>query len=157
MSPTRTYAPSRVRWTWTRFVVALALAASATHFGIAIVDWIQLLHFELADSTVEWTSELWVDSLAPVAQCALFAAISICALVESVLRYRRTLVWFAILCLGAAGAFFVDLRFSRFQISVDVATKEYWEQGGAAHYYCTWWWYNDRWVKKHLERWQSRT
>jgi hypothetical protein len=53
-----------------------------------------------------------------------------------------------LLALVASVAFFwTDIHFRRYQISVDVATKEYWDSGGYEHHYFTWWWYNDRWFR----------
>lgn len=63
------------------------------------------------------------------------------------------LVWLAGILrnLHMRGAFLPSLRAAapvqRYQISVDIATKEYWDRGGRAHEYVTWWWYNDRWFR----------
>jgi hypothetical protein len=54
-----------------------------------------------------------------------------------------------LLTLIAALAFlWGDVHFRRYQISVGVATKEYWERGGRKHEYFTWWWLNDRWFDR---------
>jgi hypothetical protein len=52
----------------------------------------------------------------------------------------------AIIAVISACFFFgVDTYFGRYQYSVDIATVEYWDGGGAEHVYYTWWWFNDRW------------
>ncbi len=75
--------------------------------------------------------------------CGLAAAVFIFAL-----RLRKIARRGAIVLLSASIVFFwLDVHFQRYQISVDIATKEYWDGGGKEHHYFTWWWYNDRWLR----------
>jgi hypothetical protein len=75
--------------------------------------------------------------------CAASAVLLVLALQgRTIARYGAPLLLFASIAL-----FWVDVHFERYDISVDIATKEYWDGGGWEHYYTTWWWYNDRWFR----------
>ena len=52
-----------------------------------------------------------------------------------------------VLLIASLAFFWTDVHFQRYQISVNVAAKEYWDGGGKKHLYFTWWWYNDRWFR----------
>jgi hypothetical protein len=56
-----------------------------------------------------------------------------------------------IILIGSGVFFGVDVWFQRCQKTVDIATTEYWDSGGASQVYFTWWWYNDQSFKR-LER-----
>lgn len=89
-------------------------------------------------------SDLFLPFLLRSAPAFLLCAASGVLLVLA-LRGRKIARYGVLLLLFASIAlFWVDVHFERYEVSVDIATKEYWDGGGWEHYYTTWWWYNDR-------------
>lgn len=89
----------------------------------------------------------FLPSLIQSAPAFLLCGLS-AVLLALALHSRKVARWGALLLLSASiMLFLVDVHFQRYQISVDIATKEYWDNGGFEHHYFTWWWYNDRWFR----------
>lgn len=132
---------TRLRWFGWPTILAGALLA---HFAISTAVWILWFGGMLANPDMR---DAFLPSLPEAAPafvlCALCAALFVLALRGRALA-RRGAVFAAV---ASAAFFWTDVSFQRYQISVDIATKEYWDGGGKAHAYFTWWWYNDRWFR----------
>ena len=78
--------------------------------------------------------------------CGLFV-LALLTLRATWTRSRRAVALLSLLVSISVLSFCYDVSHDRWEISVDIATTEYWESGGRAHFYATWWWYNDRLVQ----------
>ena len=136
----------RKRWTVARMISAILFFAFMVHYSAGTNAWFQWIWAErvymrsLAD-----LGDFWDTLFAPAFQCVLLLVAAFIGLFETLCAFRRACVWLGILVLGSISAFAIDATFVRYQYSVDVATKEYWDGGSFCHVYYTWWWYNDRW------------
>lgn len=125
---------------------ALFAAIPLIHFAISVCIWL------LWSSAYLWNSLLRPRFFEDIGRGYTYYAPAFCLLALSIAAYvlalkRRRAAWRLLLIVTlSAGAFFwTDVHFERYQVSIDVATQEYWDSGGHAHLYFTWWWYNDRW------------
>ena len=133
--------PTRLRWFGWPTLLSAALLA---HFLISVGTW--LLWFVGILRNPDMRDE-FVPSLLPSAPAFVLCGLSAVLLVLG-LRGRAVARRGVLLVLTAAIAFFwTDVHFKQYQLSVDIATKEYWDGGGYAYQYFTWWWYNDRWFR----------
>jgi hypothetical protein len=111
------------------------------HFLMSIGIWVLWLTGILRDSDRRNEFMPWMVAAAPA-----FLLFTLSAIVLVLALRGRAIARVAVLVvlLASVALFWFDIRFKRYQISVDIATKEYWASGGRAHEYFTWWWYNDR-------------
>jgi hypothetical protein len=132
---------ARLRWfAWPTLVSGVLFA----HFLVAAGLWWVWLAGILRNPHMRGT---FVPSLRVSAPAFVLCAVSGVVLVLA-LRGRAVARRGVLLVLIASLALFcIDVHFQRYQISVDIATKGYWDRGGRAHEYVTWWWYNDRWFR----------
>lgn len=137
------YSTVRTRLHWVAWPTFLS-AALFTHFMASVGIW--MFWFVGILRNPYMGSEL-LRSLLQSAPAFLLCASSAVWLVLA-LRGRPIARRGAILLLIVSVAWFwADVHFQRYQFSVDIATKNYWDSGGYAHYYLNWWWYNDRWFR----------
>ena len=135
------YSTIRTRLRWFAWPTLLS-AALLAHFLASVGMW---LFWFVGILRNPYMRNEFLPSLLPSAPAFLLCGLSAVLLVLA-LRGRTVARRGALLILIASVAFFwIDVHFQRYQISVDIATKEYWDSGGYAHHYFTWWWYNDRW------------
>jgi hypothetical protein len=87
-----------------------------------------------------------IPSLHPSASAYLLWCSSAALFVAALKGWRGAWRGVLILLLSTVAFFVTDVCFDRYQISICIATKEYWDNGGVANYYFTWWWFNDRWL-----------
>jgi len=141
------YSSAQVRtpWSWRRYSVVVVFGGITAHYALPFVLWLGNLRIAVRDASGAVPSDCYLLVLAPLAQCALLLSTAVVALVEAVRTFRRWLAWLVILLAASAANFAVDVAFERYQFSICMATKEYWDAGGPSHIYTTWWWYNDRW------------
>jgi hypothetical protein len=128
----------------TRPSFLLSLVASS-HFSISVLLFFVgvLLEYYNHRQDLVWKQWLW-DSVPAVFLTVLSFGASIVAW-----RYRRlALPWVAVLYVTAGLTFSYDVWNKRAQLSVSVASREYWRGGGEQHTYLTWWWFNDSWFRR---------
>lgn len=130
----------RLRWfAWPTLLSALLLG----HFLASVGFWLYCLFLFFLNPYMR-NDFLWLlPQCAPAfALCALAAGVFLSALYGRPIARRGVLF----LVIATAAFFWTDVQFERYQISIDIATQEYWDSGGRAHEYFTWWWLNDRWL-----------
>jgi hypothetical protein len=137
------YTASRQRLNWFGYSSLIA-AVPLGHFAISVGIWFMWWGATLQNP---WLRRRFFEE---VSRDLLFFAPALCLFVLSAAAYwlalkRHRAVWRLLLLIAVSAiAFFcTDVYFRRYQVSVDIATKEYWDSGGLAHHYFTWWWYND--------------
>lgn len=146
---TLNYSNKREHLNWLGYSSLLA-AIPLIHFAISIAIWLTwwwgiLRNPWLRPRTfAEFSSEL--TCFAP-ALCLFVLSLATYWLALKRRRIARSLL--LVIFLSAVGFFWMDVHFQRYQVSVDIATKEYWTSGGFAHHYFTWWWSNDLWLRRH--------
>ena len=145
--PTLDHADRRDRLNWLGPTTLLA-AVPLLHFAISVGLWVMWWVRTLLNP---WMRPRHFSEASIPLTC--FAS-AFCLLVLSVITQwlalkRRRIAWrlLLVLVLIAVAVFWIDIHFHRYQISVDIASREYWDHGGLAHYYFTWWWYNDLWFR----------
>jgi hypothetical protein len=138
---------SRQRLNWFGFSSLIA-AVPLIHFALSVGLWLMAWGATLLNP---WMRPRFFDE---VSRDFLFFAPALCLFVLSAAAYwlalkRRRAAWRVLLIIGlsAVAFFWTDVHFQRYQLSVGVATKEYWDNGGKARLYFTWWWYNDLWFR----------
>jgi hypothetical protein len=138
---------SRRRLNW---LGPLSVAASFAlfHFSISLLAWVGFFALEYRNPfarrdipsqlSSQFTCYLPVPVLFTLSAIAYWMAVT-----------RRPAAWrlLTIVTISAIAFFSLDVFFERYQISVDIATNDYWNSGGSANSYFTWFWYNDRWPK----------
>ena len=77
----------------------------------------------------------------------LLFALSVGALRKSVRRKRFAMSASIGVLLLSIAAFCYDVSNENSQLQVNIATVEYWENGGWEHMYFTWYWFNDAWLR----------
>ena len=116
-------------------------AALFGHFLVSVGTWALFFVGILRNPDMRHVLVPWLVDSWPAFLLFLLSAI----LLVLALRGRAIARGGVLLVLVASiGLFWFDVHFKRYQISVDIATKEYWDSGGRTHEYFTWWWYNDR-------------
>ncbi len=140
------YSSARERLDWLGYA-SLAAAVPLIHFALAAGIWVMW-----------WVATLTNPSMRPrlgeeLARDGMYAAPAFVLLIPSTIAYvralrRRRRVWrmLAIVIAAAMAFCWIDVHFHRYQVSVCMATDEYWRNGGRAHHYFNWWWFDDRWV-----------
>lgn len=141
------YTASRERLNWLGYLTLIA-AVPLVHFAISVGIWLMWWGATLRNP---WLRPRFFEE---VSREALFFAPALCLFILSAAAFRlalkrRRAAWRVLLVIAlSSGAFFwTDVHFQRYQVSIDIATKEYWDNGGMAHHYFTWWWYNDLWFR----------
>jgi len=140
----------RGRGTWSRWRIASVgfFGCLIAHYGLSTVAWALTITREVQDGLRLDLLDLYLYLFAPAAQAVLILIACCLAFLEAVRRFRRSIAWTGIILAASIASFSVDVAFERYQIAVCMATKSYWESGGAQHLYYTWWWYNDRWFQR---------
>src|SRR5688500_5920905 len=136
-------------WAWLAGVFSALLAV---HFGVAGCFWMKALAHDrarFAPSSV--LAVYWPDWFVPL----LLLSLSVACLILSIARSRATKRVLILTVLAAVTFFSVDVSLGRYQFSVGIATKSYWDSGGPEHVYYTWWWFNDRWFR--ASYWEARS
>jgi len=141
------YSPSRERPHWLGYSALLALFP-VFHYGLSVFIWLFWFGGMLRNP---WQRSRFSEELLyQFTYCAhafVLFALSLAAYWAG-LRNRSAAWRLLLIILSSTVAFFwIDTHFARYQLSVDIATGDYWKNGGRAHHYLTWWWYNDLWFK----------
>ena len=149
MSRDREVNSSKLLGRWWALLTGVLAVALAVHFAIASCIWMQTIahdwtHFAPSGALAVY----WPDWFVPL----VLGGLAVACVVLSVARRRAGRRMLAVTVLAAVAFFAVDVRFKRYQFSVGVATKEYWDSGGPKHVYYTWWWFNDRWLRTSYRR-----
>jgi hypothetical protein len=135
-------------------LAALLSLILVAHFAFSSYIWVQVIAHDWSRFNV--LVIYWPDWFVPLLLMGL-ALWSVVRLISRSPLTRKRLAAanrMAVLTIVTTCCFFaVDVCLGRYQVSIDIATKEYWDGGGAEHVYYTWWWFNDRWV--HASRWQG--
>jgi len=141
------YTASRQRLNWFGYS-SLVAAVPLIHFALSVGLWLMAWGAALLNP---WLRPRFFDE---VSRDFLFFAPALCLFVLSAAAYwlalkRRRAAWRVLLIIGlsAVAFFWTDIHFQRYQLSVFIATEEYWNNGGKARVYFTWWWYNDLWFR----------
>ena len=132
---------TRIRWfAWPTLLSAVLFAHFSVSVGIWFVWFVGILHNP-------YMRKKFILFLLPSAPA--FVLCGLCAvLLVLALRGRSVARRGVLFVLIASLAFFwTDIHFQLWQVSVDNATKEYWDSGGYEHDYFTWWWCDDRWFR----------
>jgi len=127
---------------------ALLAAIPLLHFATSVAIWLWWWGSWISNEGLRWflfkQFPYEVLCFAP-ALCLL--ALSMAAYLSALKRRRIAWRFLLILALSVPALFWVDVHFQRYQVSIDIATTEYWDNGGFARHYITWWWYNDLWFR----------
>jgi MYXO-CTERM domain-containing protein len=119
---------------------------AVVHFAIAAACW----GLAVA-AAIKWdfSRQEWLGYIVhPGWPCIGLLALSVVCLVLALRRRRVAGVLLVVSLTASALMFWYDVSHQRWQMRVDIAQIEYWEQGGREHTYITWWWYNDRWLQQ---------
>lgn len=131
---------TRLRWfAWPTLLSAALLAHFLVSVGIWLFWFVAILHNPYVYARDEVLSSL-LSSATAFLLCVSSVAVLVLALRDRPAARRGVLI----LLIASLAFFWTDVHFQRYQISMDIATKDYWDSGGSAHCYFTWWWYNDR-------------
>lgn len=130
---------SRLRWFAWPTVVSVALLA---HFLVSVG---MCLFWFFGIVRNPYMMDEFLPSLNQSAPACLLCGLSAVVLVLALRGRQVARLGVLVLLITSLAFFWADVHFDRYQISVDIATREYWDSGGSAHEYLTWWWYNDRW------------
>ena len=126
---------------------AMAAALPLSHFALSVGVWLLFFGATLYNPLYrpQFLGDV-ADQATFFGPALMLLVVSVAAYSSAVRRRRRVALRLTAIAAIAAGLFFwADVAFGRWQISVDIATREYWDAGNPAHQYFTWWWYNDRW------------
>ncbi|HEY2584862.1 MAG TPA: hypothetical protein VGI81_03735 [Tepidisphaeraceae bacterium] len=122
----------------------LLAAALFAHFLVAAGQWLVWFAGILSNPYMRGEFVPSLRAATPAfALCGLSAVVLVLALRGRAVARRGVLL----VLIATLALFWIDVHFQRYQVSVDIASTDYWDSGGRAHEYLTWWWYNDRWLR----------
>ena len=140
----QTAPPQRLNWLgWS----ALLSAVPLVHYAVSVGIWARYFVGVLCNP---YPPPRFVDELlfqAPYCASAMVLfLLSLAAYVLALKKRRAAWRLLIVIAVSTVVLLWIDVHFGRYQISIDIATVEYWENGGRKHEYFTWWWLNDRWL-----------
>ena len=130
-----------LRWMLRGWVWGVLLVAAVLHYIMSVaIWWIVLVRWEVTGDDLP--RALW-EALPAGVLLLLSLSSLVLFFISKFAAFKRMLV-----IVYAASVLFcaADVICDRHQISVCLASQEYWDKGGARRHYFTWWWLNDRYV-----------
>ena len=122
------------------WAVAGISGAGCLHFAVSFYLWSRWLAKPWPGQDRSWFG--WATEMAaatwPVVGLFGLSAVALTAALCG--KRWSTLVLFIFL-IASSGAFAYDITNDRYQVRVDIATTEYWDDGGKQYFYWTWWWW----------------